>query len=229
MFQALQPLVAERAVHLLISSSKDGRLSVYVEPSKIKDDEDAAFVTPFRAQATAAELDAQFPAILSQWIASRQANNTTLAQQLAEAEATAKAAAEEAKKKIADKHKKPTVPTPSSKPTVKVEPKPATPSLLDDLPAAPAPVVKPVEAAKEPVAAAPVEATPVAAPTETTPVEVTPAAAPVVTAPVETAPVVTAPAATTTEPTADGDADAQKNAPVVASISTEATTPDLWG
>ena len=72
MFQTLHPLVIERSIHLLVSATKDGRMSVYVEPAKLNDNEEDAFVTPFRAQATPAELDAQLPAILAQWIASRQ-------------------------------------------------------------------------------------------------------------------------------------------------------------
>ena len=86
MFQTLHPLVIERSIHLLLSATKDGRMSVYVEPAKLNDNEEDAFVTPFRAQATPAELDAQLPAILAQWIASRQVANTSLAQQLADAE-----------------------------------------------------------------------------------------------------------------------------------------------
>ena len=224
MFQALQPLVAERSVHILISASKDGRLSVYVEPRKIKDDEDVAFVTPFHAQATAAELDEQLPAILTQWVASRQASNKTLVQQLADAEAAAKAAADEAKKKFAEKHKKPTVPTPSSKPAVKVEAKPATPSLLDDLPAAPAVTAAP--AVVEPVVATTAENAPA-----TVEIESTSQPAPVA-APVEIAPVVTTPAAATTaEPTSNETVE-KKDAPkatIKETNSTKSTTPDLWG
>ena len=230
MFQALQPLVAERAVHLLISSSKDGRLSVYVEPSKIKDDEDAAFVTPFRAQATAAELDEQFAAILSQWITSRQASNKTLAQLLADAEAASKAAADEAKKKAAEKYKKPTVTTTPTKAVAKVEAKPVAPSLLDALDTPPKPVeVAPAAAS---VAAATVASATTAVVEESAEVEPETASPeaeqPVVqpTAPVET--VQAAPASVVAEVAKTEPAAPAAPATIAPTVSTEPSTLELW-
>ena len=225
MFQAFQPLVAERAVHLLISTTTDGRLSVYVEPIKTKDDENVAFVTPFRAQATAAELDEQLPAILTQWIASRQASNKTLAQQLADAEAAAKTAGDEAKKKAADKHKKPTVTTPPTKTVTKGEAKPVVPSLLDalDTPLSPVEVTAAASVATATVAnttTAIVEESVEVAPETASPKTEKPAVQP----PVET--VQAAPASVVAEATKTEPAAPATTAPTV---STEPSTPDLWG
>ena len=40
MFKALQPLLAERSIHILLSPAKDGKVGVYVEPVKLNDKED---------------------------------------------------------------------------------------------------------------------------------------------------------------------------------------------
>ena len=107
MFKALQPLLAERSIHILLSPAKDGKVGVYVEPVKLDDKEDNAFITPFRCEGTPEELDAELPGVLAQWLTSRAAVTTSLRDALAAAEAQAKAAADEAKKKAADKNKKP--------------------------------------------------------------------------------------------------------------------------
>lgn len=214
MFQALQPLVAERSIHLLISSTADGRMTIYVEPAKKNDKEDDAFITPFRAHATPAELDAQLPAILTQWIASRQLTNTSLADQLAEAETVTKKAADEAKKKAAEKGKKPATIVPTApKPVVKVESKPSTPSLLDaPVIAATLPVLT-IPAVSEAAVVAPVDsdALVIANEQETSTPETHVIHA--VAAPMPEVEAVSA-SATTEAP--------------MTSISTESTTPDLW-
>lgn len=210
MFQALHPLIAERSIHVMLSALKDGRITVYVEPCKTKDSEDDAFVTPFRATATPAELDAQLPAILGQWIASRTVATTSLAESLAEAEATQKNAADEAKKKAAEKGKKPTTTITPSKPVVKVEPKPFTPSLLDD-PATEAHAIAPVVAAPPSVQAAAVEPVVV----QDTPVADVPT---VVSAPADVSALASvAPTVVELAP-----------APVAPTISTEMGTPDFF-
>ena len=141
MFAQLTPLITERNVHLLISAAKDGKISVYIEPCKKDDKEDVAFVTPFRVVATPEELDAQFPAILGQWVTSRQAANTSLSEALAIAEAAQKTAAEAAKKTLADKNKKTTPTTPTTgKTPPKAQAKPVIPSLLDNITAVAPPV-----------------------------------------------------------------------------------------
>ena len=86
MFQALQPMLHERSLHLLLSASKDGKIGVYVSPVKKDDKEDDAFVTPFRCEGTAEELDSQLAGILTQWIAARTTVTTSLADALAQAE-----------------------------------------------------------------------------------------------------------------------------------------------
>ena len=132
MFKSLQPLLAERSIHILLKAGKDGRIAVYVEPAQTSDKEDAAFITPFRCEATAEELNAELPAVLTQWLATRSTVVASLTEALAAAEATAKAAVEDAKKKAAERNKKVT-------PTVSVTAKAAAakatamPSLLDDL------------------------------------------------------------------------------------------------
>ena len=51
MFKALQPLLTERSIHILLSPAKDGKVGVYVEPVKLDDKEDNAFITPSVAKA----------------------------------------------------------------------------------------------------------------------------------------------------------------------------------
>lgn len=136
MFKALQPLLAERSIHILLSPAKDGKVGVYVEPVKLDDKEDNAFITPFRCEGTPEELDAELPGVLAQWLTSRAAVTTSLRDALAAAEAQAKAAADEAKKKAADRNKKPATTTgkasTTAKPGAKATPAQAvTPSLLD--------------------------------------------------------------------------------------------------
>ena len=83
MFAALQPILAERSLHILMADAKDGKISVYIEPVKKDDKEDNAFSTPFRYVGTAAELNAELPQILSQWVATRTTIVTSLSKSLA--------------------------------------------------------------------------------------------------------------------------------------------------
>ena len=133
MFQALQPMLHERSLHLLLSASKDGKIGVYVSPVKKDNKEDDAFVTPFRCEGTAEELDTQLAGILTQWITARTTVTTSLADALAQAEKEAKEAAELAKKKAA--LKKPTTTSTAKQPTpskvVPAKTDPVMPSLLD--------------------------------------------------------------------------------------------------
>ena len=139
MFKALQPLLTERSIHILMSSTKDGRINVFVEPVKLNDKEDNAFVTPFRCTGTPEELNAELPPVLAKWLETRASVTQSLSECLAEAEAAAKAAAEEAKKKAAERStlKKPGAakPVTPAKPAVKasIAVGSTTPSLLDDL------------------------------------------------------------------------------------------------
>ena len=71
MFKALIPLLAERKIHILAGATKDGNLTLYIEPVKTDDKEEASFTTPFSVQATPEELDEKLPAILGDWIAAR--------------------------------------------------------------------------------------------------------------------------------------------------------------
>lgn len=186
MFKALQPLLTERSIHILLSAKKDGKIGVYVEPVKKDEKEDNAFVTPFRCEGTADELNAELPVILAQWLTSRTAITTSLSEALAAAEAQTKAAAEEAKKKAAEKNKKPTLSTPAkagvpAKVTKVAPAQSVTPSLLDGCgdnddeddegSETAAPDSTPAPAAVEPVAPAPV--------VEVAPLVEVPAAAPV--------------------------------------------------
>ncbi|WP_126447950.1 PRTRC system protein E [Sulfuricystis multivorans] len=135
MFKALQPLLTERSIHILLSPAKDGKVGVYVEPVKLDDKEDNAFITPFRCEGTPEELDAELPGVLAQWLTSRAAVTSSLRDALAAAEAQAKAAADEAKKKAADRNKKLATTTgkanATAKSSVKVPAQVVTPSLLD--------------------------------------------------------------------------------------------------
>ena len=196
MFKALQPLLAERSIHILLSAGKDGRVGVYVEPVKMNDKEEDAFVTPFRCEGSPEELDAELPDVLAKWLTSRAAVTASLSEALAAAEAAAKAAADEAKKKAAEKIKKvaPTIGKAATLAT-KAAGKPAvsaqsfTPSLLDgcgaddtgdgddELPAAPAGT--PVVAVADPITQEPalvIKTAPAAPVTDAAPVVVAPAA-----------------------------------------------------
>lgn len=130
MFKSLQPMLAERSIHILLNATKDERIAVYVEPVKKNDKEDSAFVTPFRCEATAEELDAQLSTVLSQWLTTRSTVMASLADALAAADAAAKTAVDEAKKKTAERGKKVTAATPVA---AKLIPKTAAarPSLFD--------------------------------------------------------------------------------------------------
>lgn len=136
MFKELAPIIAERTLHLLLSSAKDGKIIVYVEPAKKDDKEDAAFVTPLRLQETPEELDAQLGTMLTQWVNARQNVNQSLQAQLDASKAQMEANAADAKKAAAEKAKKPS--TSGGKPGVKVAASKSatavlspTPSLLD--------------------------------------------------------------------------------------------------
>jgi len=213
MFQALSPLVAERNVHILLSAAADGRIAVYVEPV-LKDKESGAFASPFRCEALPTELDQQFSAVLSNWIASRTSTLQSLTDALAAAEAATKKAAEDAKKAAKNKTTTPSLASPAKKDGKVVPPKavPAKatvapmPSLLDGIGDDPALALDGVTdeepddegeastapAATETVTAAPppaaiVEAAP--APVAAVLVAEAPAPAPVVATPVASAPV----------------------------------------
>lgn len=211
MFKALQPLLAERSIHILLSAGKDGRVGVYVEPVKMNDKEEDAFVTPFRCEGSPEELDAELPDVLAKWLTSRAAVTASLSEALAAAEAAAMASADEAKKKAAEKIKK-VAPSIGKAVTLatKAAGKPAvtaqsvTPSLLDgcgaddaegkdgELTAAPADT--PVVAFADP-------ATPESAPVvETAPAAPVTVAAPVVVAPAQIAATLAAAAVMTGDP-----------------------------
>ena len=210
--------------YLAMADAKDGKISVYIEPVKKDDKEDSAFSTPFRCVGTAAELSAELPQVLSQWVATRAAVVTSLSKSLAESEAAIKAAAEEARKKAAERSKKP---APGAKPTAPAAKaavvQSATPSLLDggntddddnadddeqdesakEIPASPVP-------ATESVAAAPSVAPVVPVTVESSASPSVQAAAPVGVAPApavepEKAAQVEAPAATTAATILTGD------------------------
>lgn len=136
MFSALQPILSERSLHILMSDAKDGKIGIYIEPVRKDDKEDNAFSTPFRCVGTPEELSAELPQVLTQWLATRSTVVSSLTEALAIAEAAAKTAAEEAKKKAAERNKKPTptakTPTPGAKPAPKAAVvQSVTPSLLD--------------------------------------------------------------------------------------------------
>ncbi|MBN9424728.1 MAG: hypothetical protein BGO63_10490 [Candidatus Accumulibacter sp. 66-26] len=74
LFQTLQTLATERTVHLLISAAPDGRMRVYIEPApskNAKDKEPSASVVPFSVCDTPEVLDAQLPAVLTEWLHAR--------------------------------------------------------------------------------------------------------------------------------------------------------------
>lgn len=140
MFQQLLPLITERNIHILLSAAQDGKIRVYIEPVRRTEEEDAAFITPFLATATAQELDEQLPDVLVRWLTARQESNASLQQSLAAASAAAQVAADEAKKRASTSKARPSTTAVTAKPATKgtSKPQPMTPSLLD-LPAQPEP------------------------------------------------------------------------------------------
>ena len=170
MFKELAPVVAERDLHIVLKSGKDGKIIVYVEPAKKEEKgkeglDSAAHLTPLTLTATPAELDDQLGATLADWVKARQDVTLSLNEALAASkklmEDNAAAAKKEAANKAAAARKSPGS---VAKPAVKPAPGKAAvttappPSLLDD-------GGKPVVAAETPLAA---PAAPVAA-TETAP------------------------------------------------------------
>jgi PRTRC genetic system protein E len=138
MFKTLQPLLAQRGIHILLSPVRDGKVGLYVEPVKLNDQEDNAFVTSFRCTGTPEELDAELPGVLAQWLSSRTAVTASLRDALAAAEAQVKTAAEESRKKASERNKKSSPVTgkaavsTASKPTTSLVPaQAAVPSLFD--------------------------------------------------------------------------------------------------
>lgn len=141
MFKQLKPLLAERKIHILVSTTNDDKLTLYIEPAKTSDKEEAAFTTPFSVQATAEELDEKLDAILEQWIGARKQVCASLQEALAASTKEMERQAEEAKKKAAEKNKK-IVPgskaaTPGNKPATPVTKAAAVvtaaaPALVDD-------------------------------------------------------------------------------------------------
>lgn len=135
LFKSLMPLIAERPVHILVSTTKDGRIKLYVEPKKKDEKEDATFCSPFQCEGTAEEMDADLPGVLSQWVQTRSSVTTSLAESLAKAEADLKDKAESAKKtatKGAGKGTAKTTPAKTVPTPTKVSAGTAEPSLLDD-------------------------------------------------------------------------------------------------
>ena len=142
MFKALMPLLAERKIHILAGATKDGNLTLYIEPVKTDDKEEASFTTPFSVQATPEELDEKLPAILGDWIAARKQVCASLTEALEASKKEMQRQADEAKKKAAERTaKKPATPVKGATgkaPAAKSEPKPAAvvttaaPTLLDD-------------------------------------------------------------------------------------------------
>lgn len=115
MFQELMPLLAERKVHILVSATSEGSLTLYIEPVKADDKEEAAFTTPFSVQATPKELDEQLPAILADWVGTRKQVCATLTEALEATKKELQRQAEEAKQKAKEKAtKKPVAPVKAS-------------------------------------------------------------------------------------------------------------------
>jgi len=102
MFKELMPLMAERKVHILLATTSEGKITLYIEPaSRGKPDETDAVVTPIRVQATPEELDEQLPAILKEWVESRSRICSSLQEALNASKKEMEQRAEDAKKKVA--------------------------------------------------------------------------------------------------------------------------------
>jgi PRTRC genetic system protein E len=120
-FETLVPLLAERNINILLSRTKGGEISAFVQPVKLTESETDAYATSFHCAGTPAQLDAELPVILARWIETRGVTTRSLTEALAIAEAEVKAAADKAKEKASSKKI-----LPSAKSKVV-----AAPSLLD--------------------------------------------------------------------------------------------------
>lgn len=88
-FNTIKSLLAgNKAVSILLAEGADNNLTVTIVPTPKGEVKDAALTTPLSLTATAEELDAEFPALLSRFTSSRR----TLEEQVASTEAVIQAA-----------------------------------------------------------------------------------------------------------------------------------------
>ena len=131
MFTALMPLIQERPVTIQ-ALCRNGKLHLMIAPKKLKDDENAAYWTPFALTGTPEELDAGLAEKLSSYVNVRQEITGSLEEALEAAQAQMKKAAEEAKQKAAEKSAKRPQLNAAAKPATKVLPKISEPTESED-------------------------------------------------------------------------------------------------
>ena len=126
MFTELIKVIKERPVFIQ-TAFRDGKVHLLIAPKKLKEDENAAYWTPFSVSGTPEELDANLAQKLTDYVTIRQEITTSLEEALKTSAEQMKKAAEEAKKKAAERTaKKPMAAV--SKPTATVA---VTPTLSD--------------------------------------------------------------------------------------------------
>ena len=136
MFQQLVPLLRQRSVLLTVASLEEDQIRVNILPKKLADGENAALTTPMSFTGTAAELDAQLPDAIVNFVASHLELKNTLDRAKEEMAVAAKAAQDEARNKSKTAKKSTQVTAPVRKDEqIPAEP-PTVPGLFDT----PAPV-----------------------------------------------------------------------------------------
>lgn len=145
MFTELGELLDNRAITFLVSSLGGGQIQVHVVPVKLKDDTNDALTTPLSVTGTAAELDAELPAAIRDYVESHKSFRSTLEdakQTLADAAKTEKEAAaakqKDANKKKAEATGKPEKPEPPATGLLFGEPVPDAKAKVKPTKAAPA-------------------------------------------------------------------------------------------
>jgi PRTRC genetic system protein E len=131
MFQQLIPLLRQRSVLLTVTSLEEDQIRVNVVPKRLADGENAALTTPMSFTGTAAELDAQLPDAIVNFVASHLELKNTLDRAKEEMAAAAKAAQDEAKSKSKTTKKAAGAEALVKKDEQKVAEPPKPPSLFD--------------------------------------------------------------------------------------------------
>ena len=111
LFAQLEPLLAHRAVLITVSKLDGDQLQVNICPRQLKESENPALTIPLCVTGTAAELDADLVAQVSRFVASHiglNSNLTTIENEIAEAEKTAREEAKKKHKAVGNGGKKPT-------------------------------------------------------------------------------------------------------------------------
>jgi PRTRC genetic system protein E len=134
MFQQLVPLLRQRSVLSTVTSLEEDQIRVNVLPKKLADGENAALTTPMSFTGTAAELDAQLPDAIVNFVTSHLELKNTLDRAKEEMATAAKVAQDEARNKSKTAKKTASATAPVKK-DEQIPPRPPTARGLFDMPA----------------------------------------------------------------------------------------------